>query len=100
MAIYKLFPAAETDLAAIWLYTVEEWGLRQADDYIDQLADAFQLVADQPLICHERTEFSPPVRIFHQAHHLIVYRIEVDTIWVIRVLHESMDVDARLLNDS
>ena len=72
------------------------WLHCSADDYIDELADAFELVVDQPLVCHERTEFYPPVRIFHQAHHLIVYRIESDAIWVIRVLHESMDVDAHL----
>ncbi|PCJ12887.1 MAG: hypothetical protein COB04_17165 [Gammaproteobacteria bacterium] len=63
---------------------------------MDQLDQAFQLVADQPLICRERQEFSPPVRIYHQAHHLIVYKVEANSITVVRLLHESMHVDTQL----
>ena len=96
MQNYKLVPAAEKDLESIWRYTEQEWGIRQAEDYIDQMDEAFQLVADQPLMCRERQEFSPPVRIHHQAHHLIVYKIDIDGITVIRVLHESMDIDEQL----
>ena len=58
--------------------------------------EAFQLVATQPLMCQERQKFSPPVRIYHQAHHLIIYKTETDSITVVRVLHESMDIDAQL----
>ncbi|OUS30669.1 hypothetical protein A9Q99_05665 [Gammaproteobacteria bacterium 45_16_T64] len=96
MQNYKLVPAAEKDLEDIWFYTAEEWGLKQADDYIDRMDEAFQLVAGQPLMCHERQEFSPPVRIHHQARHLIVYKIERDSITVVRILHESMDIDTQL----
>ena len=93
MKNYKLVPAAEKDLENIWLYTEQGWGIRQAEDYIDQMDVAFQLVAGQPLMCCERQDFSPPVRIYHQAHHLIVYKIETDNITIIRILHESMDID-------
>lgn len=93
MQNYKLVPAAEKDLESIWRYTEQEWGIRQAENYIDQMDEAFQLVAGQPLMCRERQEFSPPVRIHHQGHHLIVYKIEIDSIKIIRVLHESMDID-------
>jgi toxin ParE1/3/4 len=96
MQNYKLVPAAEKDLESIWHYTVQEWGIRQAEDYIDQMDEAFQLIAGQPLMCRERQEFSPPVRMHHQAHHLIVYTIEAGSITVIRILHESMDIDEQL----
>jgi toxin ParE1/3/4 len=96
MGCYKLLPAAEHDLEAIWQYTAQEWGVRQADLYIDQLDEAFQLIAEQPLICRERNEFTPPVRIYHRGHHLVVYLINAADITVIRVLHESMDLDGQL----
>ena len=88
--------SAEQDLIEIWLYTFSEWGAKQADKYIDDLAGAFNLLAAQPHQCRERGEFSPPVRIHHHGHHLIVYLAVADGVNIVRVLHESMDVDSRL----
>ena len=87
---------AEQDLVEIWLYTFQEWGERQADRYLDDLDEAIHLLAEQPLLCRERSEFSPPVRIHHHAHHLIVYLALEDGVNIVRVLHESMDIDSHL----
>jgi len=87
---------AEQDLLEIWLYTFNEWGEQQADTYLEDLSDAMALLAEQPLICRERLEFNPPVRIHHHAHHLIVYLILDDGINIIRVLHENMEIDGHL----
>ena len=87
---------AEGDLLEIWLYTFNEWGEQQADTYLEDLSDAMALLAEQPLICRERLEFNPPVRIHHHAHHLIVYLIHDDGINIIRVLHENMEIDGHL----
>ena len=48
------------------------------------------------MICRERLEFTPPARIHHHAHHLIVYLAQDDGINIVRVLHENMDVDGQL----
>lgn len=93
--IYKQ-QQAKQDLVDIWLYTYGQWGEKQADKYLDDLEAALHLLAEQPLICRERREFTPPVRIHNHAHHLIVYLIEDDGINIVRVLHESMDIDAQL----
>ena len=87
---------AEQDLINIWLYTYSEWGEAQAGQYLDDLESAMTLLAEQPLLCREREEFAPPVRIHNHAHHLIVYQALEGSITVIRVLHENMDVDAQL----
>lgn len=41
---------AEEDLVDIWLYTHKEWGLEQADKYLDELDAAMDLLARRPLI--------------------------------------------------
>ena len=87
---------AEQDLIDIWLYTFREWGEAQADKYLDDMEGAFKLIAEQPLLCREREEFTPPIRICHQAHHLILYKEEEGRVFIIRVLHESMDIDSHL----
>lgn len=93
--IYKFF-AAKQDLIDIWVYTFDEWGEFQADKYLNDLDAIFILLAEQPLICRERTEISPPVRIHHHAYHLIVYTIADDGINIVRVLHEKMDLELNL----
>jgi toxin ParE1/3/4 len=96
MACYYLRPAAIKDLESIWKYTLDNWGIVQADQYVDALTINFQLLSDNPLIAPERIEFTPSVRIHHHAHHLIVFRlIDVD-IEIIRVLHESMALETKL----
>jgi len=86
----------DQDLIEIWLYTFKAWGEQQADKYLDDLDAAIQLLAEQPLICRERIELVPPIRIHHHEHHLIVYLAIGDGINIVRVLHENMDVDSHL----
>lgn len=87
---------AEQDLINIWLYSFHNWGEGQADKYLDSLEEAFKLLRDTPLLCRERQEFSFPVRIYHHAHHMIIYLGLEDGIDIIRVLHESMDIKGQL----
>lgn len=96
MASYKLTPAAESDLELIWGYTAERWGINQANRYVDDLAAAFDLLAESPALARLREEFAPSVRIHPHAHHLIVFIEAEGGIVIVRVLHESMDVDAQL----
>lgn len=107
MPSYKLTPQAVNDLEAIWRYTEDEWGVIQAEFYLDQIDDAFKLLGEQPQLVPIREEFTPPVRIYHHAHHLIVYDsssegahpqdTHPEGIVIIRVLHESMDIASRLI---
>ena len=93
--IYKQAQAKQ-DLVDIWLYTFGQWGETQADNYLDKLEAAFLLLAEQPMIARERTEFVPPVRIYHYANHLIVYLVVDGGINIVRVLHKNMDIYAQL----
>lgn len=45
MAEYRLTPAAEHYLEAIWTYTAQHWGVMQADRYIDFLTAAFDVLS-------------------------------------------------------
>lgn len=96
MPIHKLLPKAETDLEKIWFYTVKTWGIEQANFYIDEIDNVFRLLAEQPSLCRIREELNPPVRIHHHAKHLIVYTEAERSIDIIRILHESMDIETQL----
>lgn len=93
---YKLLPKALGDLEGLWLYSVDKWGIEQTEQYLSELEQAFIFLSENPKICPERQELTPPVRIFHQGRHLIVYRIKEDHISIIRILHDSMDIERHL----
>lgn len=48
MAEYRLAPAAERDLETIWTHAIEQWGVEQADRYIDILTAPFSELAQSP----------------------------------------------------
>ena len=89
---------AEQDLIDIWIYSYHQWGENQADKYLDELDVAIKALASSPLAYRERPEFSPPVRVCHHASHLVIYRLVDKTVNIIRVLHESMDIDRHLID--
>ena len=99
MPAYKLYPAAEIDLENTWQYSVDNWGVDRALQYLDDLDKTFGLLAESPFISREQTEFIPPVHIHPHSHHLIVYLRTKNGIAIVRVLHESMNISAQLEQD-
>jgi toxin ParE1/3/4 len=93
---YKTTPEAENDLIGIYVYGFKSFGEGQAEKYFSEMEGCFQLLSETPLICRERTEFTPPVRIHHHGRHLIIYVIRDDFILIIRILHDSMDLPRHL----
>lgn len=45
MASYRLSPLAESDLEQIWLYTLNEWSVDQANRYYGQIVDTIEELA-------------------------------------------------------
>lgn len=96
MAEYRLAPAAERDLEAIWTYTVQHWGVAQANHYIDFLTTAFDALSQSPKTAPACDHIRLGYRRQRVERHLIYFRITNYGIAVIRVLHESMDAPRHL----
>ncbi len=96
MAEFRLTPAAERDLEIIWTYTVQQWGLQQANRYIDFLNAAFEALSHSPNTAPECDHIRLGYRRRKVERHLIYLRITQYGIAVIRVLHESMDAPRHL----
>jgi len=88
-------PAAIAELEDIWGYTAEQWGLDQAEQYIDRIRDACIGLANgekQGRIVGVREGYLK----YATMRHLVFFR-EVDAgLVVIRVLHQRMDPDRHL----
>lgn len=94
----SLTPKAESDLIDIWVYTCEEWGADQADDYLDQLEAGMMPLIHHPLLGTDYAHVLPGHRRLQVEHHAVFYRVLEAEVLVVRVLHEYMDAPERLLD--
>ncbi|WP_419811660.1 type II toxin-antitoxin system RelE/ParE family toxin [Bacterioplanoides sp.] len=82
---------AEEDLINIWLYSMERWGVIQADHYLDQLNTALISISANPEIGTDCSNIRTGYRRLHIRRHLIFYRIHSHYIAIIRILGDEMD---------
>jgi toxin ParE1/3/4 len=85
---------AAADIAEIWQHIARDQPAA-ADRWIDDLDQQFDLLARQPLIGRQRQELADGVRGFPFGRYVIFYVALADGIDVLRVLHSSIDIEAR-----
>jgi len=88
---------AEQDLIDIWLYTFSEWGEVQANRYLQEIEAGLILIKDNPEIGTDCGFIRKGYKRFIIGHHLIFYKKTHDnSLDIVRVLHENMDVSENL----
>jgi toxin ParE1/3/4 len=89
-------PQAEADLEEIWYYVATQSGtVEAADRSIDSLTHRFFLLASHPYIGRVRDEdFGSGSRSFPVGDYVIVYRVEGEDVWILRVAHGRRDIEA------
>lgn len=96
MAAFRLSPAAQQDLDAIFDYTVEQWGMPQALRYMQMLEEACAAMAQAPQQAQDCSHIRSGYRRGLAGQHFVYFRIEEDGIAVIRILHPRMDAPRHL----
>ena len=89
-AEYRLAPKAREDMEAVWLYSLNLWGARQADRYIDDLTEAFAFLASSPKVGTACDHIRKGYRRYPVIRHVVYYRATQYGIEIIRVLHDRM----------
>ena len=93
---YLIGKKALADLDEIWLYTVETWSLTQADRYFSLIFDEIDHICEHPTSGKSMDHIRKGYRASKVKSHLVFYRVIDNTIEIIRILHEKMDIDSRL----
>jgi toxin ParE1/3/4 len=95
---YKLSKEAANDLENIWLYTLVNWSEEQADRYYNLLLDEIEYAAKNPLAGKDHSHIREGYFRIRSKSHYIFYRVNSneDVIEVVRILHQRMDIEARL----
>lgn len=92
---YQLSPLAEADLEEIWLYTLKNWSIEQADAYHRSLVAAFEGLA-AGIKQGRPVDVSPDFQKYLCRSHVIFFLDYPDYLDVIRVLHQRQDAERHL----
>jgi len=84
---------ARTDLAAIGKYTEREWGADQKRKYLDCIRQCLKSLAQNPALGMHRDDIDQGLKSHPVERHMIFYRESVNEIVIVRILHQSMDVE-------
>jgi toxin ParE1/3/4 len=85
---HRLAPRAERDLDEIWLYVAKESGsIEIANGLIDTITDRFFELARFPHIGRAREHFGPGYRSIGVGQYVIVYCVENQDVFILRVVH-------------
>ncbi len=106
---------AERDLQDIFLWSETEFGNPAADRYEALIAQAIAELTENPFRpgAKQREDLFPGIYIYHMAfsrehvtegrvkspRHFLVYRVVTDRIEILRVLHDSRDLDRHIPRD-
>lgn len=95
---YKISIKASEDIENIWIYTFENWSFEQADRYISLIFDEIEYLANNPNSGKNFNHIRKNYRCSKVKSHLILYRLTTKPgdIEIIRVLHQTMDIQNRL----
>lgn len=83
-------------MESVWLYSLGQWGVEQAERYIDDLTEAFAFLADSPKAGAACDQVRQRYRRYPVIRHVVYYRATSYGIEVMRVLHDRMLVSRHL----
>ena len=95
MVNFQLTELAKQDLRSIGRYTQTTWGREQRNIYLAKIDAAFQLLTMEPQLCKSCDDLRAGYRKYPVGKHLIFYRQSANSLEIIRILHERMDITAR-----
>ena len=93
----KVSEKAQKDLINIWEYTFQKWSLEQADRYFNILVHGMNEICKNPDLGKSYEYFRKDYFKKKKKSHIIFFRIiNNETIEIIRILHQKMDLHNRI----
>lgn len=98
MSAYIINKKALEDINSIWIYTAENWSIEQADRYYNLIYDEIEYIVKNFEMAIDFGKIRKSYKYSKVKSHLIFFKRDKNNeIEVIRVLHERMDIEKRLM---
>jgi toxin ParE1/3/4 len=95
MPKYKIREKAIEDLESIWLYTLDTWSEKQANNYYNLIIQEIELIAGNKSIGVSIQNIRNGYYFSRVKSHVIFYVI-TEKLEVVRILNQKMDIDNKL----
>lgn len=83
-------------MRSILAYTRQQWGENQRNIYRETLNQSIESLRTYPELGPVREDLPSDIRGLVVGQHILFYRLEADTIRILRVLHGRMDAARHL----
>ena len=93
---YVISKKAIADLEEIWRYTVENWSVDQANRYYTLTFDEIDYICNKPHSGKSMEDIRKGYRASKVKSHLVFYKVVDDTVEIIRILHQRMDIESQI----
>ena len=84
------------DVRDIESYSIEQWGKQAAGKYMARIEAALDRIVERPELLQKEPDFAESLRFHRVPKHVLVCDVQADAIYVLTVLHTSMDIASRL----
>ena len=84
------------DICAVERYSIDKWGRRTGDKYVDEIISSLDRLGENPQLLHREIEFSPGLYFYRVQRHILVCDYRDNAIVVLALIHAGMDIPARL----
>ena len=91
MLSYRLSKRSEKDLENIAVYSIKNFGIKQARIYRDGLFKTFDMICAFPMIGSNQNDIKKNVRLQVYESHSIYYLIDAKAIFILRILGPGED---------
>ena len=92
MANLVVRSAASADIADIYAFSLDSFGIEIADQYHDGLQAAIERLTEFPLSGPVYPGLRPPVHFLTYRRHHIFFDYDGATVWIVRIVHHARDV--------
>jgi toxin ParE1/3/4 len=96
MGVYKISQKAEIDLAKIYEYGIETFGVKHAKSYLIGIHEVFEILTDNVNLGRDASEFMLLLKRFSYKSHTVFYLARDIDVLIVRVVNQSMDYENNL----
>ena len=93
MPNFHLTKNAFIEIEEIYTTSVDRWGENVAEQYINDLYQSFQKIADDPELGNLRKARSTPFLMYPAREHFVIYEKYKKDIIIVTVLHQVRDIE-------
>ena len=93
---FEVSKLALKDMDEIWEYTAEHWSKQQANKYYKEIIDVIEKICNKSVMGTGIDEVKKGHKRVNIRSHMIIYKIQNNTVFIDRILHQKMDIEKQL----